>query len=601
MSLSSKTELARALFRSTPPDSVTRISGTATADSSDGTVTVQLEDGDVIEVGTIGSVSAGDTVTIHVQRGEAQVIASEGWGDAMQAAVDEATAIAEATGQHFWHDSNGAHVTEVTADQWAQSQTGHNILINSLGILLRRALNYIAAWTGSALSFYDGNGNAASNVTASFGSSGAQVGKVGESHLEMDYRSLRMIDKEGDEYFEVEDLRDSTGRASIAEIYTLYFPSAPSGFVQNLISLNLVPVSGSCSFTVTDSGGNDVTSDFTFAVSYGGTVTVTGPSSYVGQKLSMKVSYDTESPLAKSYTAGIRHPSMAKGPMSFAEGHTTAAESPYSHAEGNLTEAIGTASHAEGYHTRTTDHFAHAEGYDTVAGYAAHAQNQGTIARGDSQTAIGRYNVADSTSALIIGNGADGGNRSNALTVDWSGNVDAAGDVRAGGSTPLVPIGTILDFAAATAPTGYLVCDGSAVSRTTYAALFAVIGTTWGSGNGSTTFNIPDFRGRTAIGAGTGTASDATAHALGSNGGTETHKLTHAQSGVPAHNHPLPNSAIVYNADGTQRLATSGSGTKSSVNTNVGLSTASNTAADASSAHPNMQPYAAVTKIIRAI
>ena len=197
--------------------------------------------------------------------------------------------------------------------------------------------------------------------------------------------------------------------------------------------------------------------------------------------------------------------------------------------------------------------------------------------------------------------------RRNALTVDWSGNVwaagnvEAAGDVKAGGSTPLVPIGTILDFAAATAPTGYLVCDGSAVSRTTYSKLFAVIGTTWGAGNGSTTFNVPDFRGRTSIGAGTGTASDATAHALGSKGGTETHKLTGAQSGVPAHNHPLPNTAIVYNADGTQRLATSGSGTKSSVNTSVGLSTASNTAADASSAHPNMQPYAAVTKIIRAI
>ena len=98
MSLSSKTELARALFRTPPSESVTRISGTATADSADGTVTVQLEDGDVIEVGTIGSVSAGDTVTIHVQRGEAQVIAAEGWGDAMQTAVDEATAIAEATG-----------------------------------------------------------------------------------------------------------------------------------------------------------------------------------------------------------------------------------------------------------------------------------------------------------------------------------------------------------------------------------------------------------------------------------------------------------------------------------------------------------------------
>ena len=183
-------------------------------------------------------------------------------------------------------------------------------------------------------------------------------------------------------------------------------------------------------------------------------------------------------------------------------------------------------------------------------------------------------------------------------------------DVRVMG-TPLVPVGTILDFAGSTAPTGYLVCDGSAVSRTTYAALFAALTVTvngvdtlpWGDGDGSTTFNIPDFRGRTSIGAGTGTATGATAHALASKGGTETHKLTAAQSGVPAHSHPLANSSIVYNNDSsnTQRMATSGSGTKISVNTNVGLNTYNSTAADASATHPNMQPYATVTKIIRAI
>ena len=175
--------------------------------------------------------------------------------------------------------------------------------------------------------------------------------------------------------------------------------------------------------------------------------------------------------------------------------------------------------------------------------------------------------------------------------------------------TPLVPVGTILDFAGATAPTGYLVCDGSAVSRTTYAALFAALTVTvngvdtlpWGDGDGSTTFNLPDFRGRTAIGSGTGTGGNATAHALASKGGTETHKLTAAQSGVPAHAHPLANSSIVYNSSSTQRMATSGSGTAISVNTNVGLNTYNNTAADASAAHPNMQPYATVTKIIRAI
>ena len=63
-------------------------------------------------------------------------------------------------------------------------------------------------------------------------------------------------------------------------------------------------------------------------------------------------------------------------------------------------------------------------------------------------------------------------------------------------STPVViPAGIISAFAANSPPTDWLECNGAAISRTTYATLFAAIGTTWGSGNGSTTFNIPDFRG----------------------------------------------------------------------------------------------------------
>jgi len=58
-----------------------------------------------------------------------------------------------------------------------------------------------------------------------------------------------------------------------------------------------------------------------------------------------------------------------------------------------------------------------------------------------------------------------------------------------------VPVGEVKMWATNTAPTGYLECDGAAVSRTTYAALFAVIGTAWGAGDGSTTFNVPEMRG----------------------------------------------------------------------------------------------------------
>ena len=66
-----------------------------------------------------------------------------------------------------------------------------------------------------------------------------------------------------------------------------------------------------------------------------------------------------------------------------------------------------------------------------------------------------------------------------------------------------LPAGIIFTYAGATAPSGWAFCDGAAYSRTTYKKLFDAISTTWGAGNGSTTFNIPDLRGATIRGAGT--------------------------------------------------------------------------------------------------
>lgn len=84
------------------------------------------------------------------------------------------------------------------------------------------------------------------------------------------------------------------------------------------------------------------------------------------------------------------------------------------------------------------------------------------------------------------------------------------------------PVGTLKDFAGSTVPSDGLACDGSAVSRTIYAALFNEVGTTWGAGNGSTTFNVPDFRRRVAVGSG-GSGSSTLANSVGSTGGEEAH------------------------------------------------------------------------------
>lgn len=88
----------------------------------------------------------------------------------------------------------------------------------------------------------------------------------------------------------------------------------------------------------------------------------------------------------------------------------------------------------------------------------------------------------------------------------------------------LIPTGAILATGRAAADTGFLLCNGAAVSRTTYSALFTAIGTAYGTGDGSTTFNVPDLLGRTPIGAGAG--AGLTARTRGTELGSESYPDT---------------------------------------------------------------------------
>jgi microcystin-dependent protein len=161
-----------------------------------------------------------------------------------------------------------------------------------------------------------------------------------------------------------------------------------------------------------------------------------------------------------------------------------------------------------------------------------------------------------------------------------------------------VPIGAVSDYAGSSAPTGWLLCYGQAVSRTTYASLFTAISTTYGTGDGSTTFNLPDCRGRVSAGkddmGGTSAnrLTDQTGgvdgDTLGDVGGAETHTLTEAQ--MPAHDHgltspatPQPNNAASGSSVGS---ATGGSGTTQETGSGA--------------AHNNVQPTIIFNKIIYA-
>ena len=152
-------------------------------------------------------------------------------------------------------------------------------------------------------------------------------------------------------------------------------------------------------------------------------------------------------------------PNIASGDYSHAEGYYTTASGDYSHAEGYYTTASGSYSHAEGNDTTASGYYSHAEGIDSVAsgscshaegyslasgshshaegrqteasGSCSHAEGLNNIASGDYSHVQGKYNVADAAEkyAHIVGNGTSNTKRSNAHTLDWSGNAWYAGTV----------------------------------------------------------------------------------------------------------------------------------------------------------------------------
>jgi len=218
--------------------------------------------------------------------------------------------------------------------------------------------------------------------------------------------------------------------------------------------------------------------------------------------------------------------------------------------------------------------------------------------------------ISSTTGALIISGGAG-----------IAGNINVAGQIvtptmPAGTSNTAVattafvlnntvPTGALLMWSANSVPSGWLICDGTAVSRTTYATLFGVIGTTFGSGNGSTTFNLPNYQNRAPFGAGG-------LYALGDNGGSKdaivvshNHSATSTSTSTvtdPGHNHQVgsanrdavgsPEPTLVSGSGANTTVATTGITVATSTSTTVNSTGSSGTDA-------NMPPYLAIHFIIK--
>ena len=155
--------------------------------------------------------------------------------------------------------------------------------------------------------------------------------------------------------------------------------------------------------------------------------------------------------------------------------------------------------------------------------------------------------------------------------------------------------GMVMTHAGTTAPSGWVLCYGQAISRTTYADLFTAIGTTYGSGDGSTTFNVPDLRGRVVAGQddmGGASANRLTSpingDTLGASGGSESHTLTLSE--IPAHTHNT-----FYQTHDTSP----GSGGSDSDQVRSGSSTRATSSAGGGGSHNNVQPTFILNYIIK--
>lgn len=157
--------------------------------------------------------------------------------------------------------------------------------------------------------------------------------------------------------------------------------------------------------------------------------------------------------------------------------------------------------------------------------------------------------------------------------------------------TDTLPVGTIIPYAGSTIPSNYMKCEGQELSRIEYDILFSAIGTTYGEGDGSTTFNLPNLKGRVITGI---DSNDTDFDVLGETGGEKTHTLTVDE--IPSHNHGIRDTIDMNTLAGQNRSVVVGGGET----WNPGDPALSNNTGD-NQPHNNLQPYIVLNYIIKVL
>lgn len=417
--------------------------------------TCQMFEENGLDVGVTATFGTVTTLVMHLESSDSGAIASAVGSDSraelnksLEIIVNEALAVASDAQQtaqdlnlHFWYTAAGseagAHIAEVDKPTFESNPSGGNLLSSSSGIAVRDGLTELAT----------------------FGADGAQIGQDGKSHIEMDYHSLQLIDKEGNTYFHAFDLRTNRYDETVEETFT--GDGATKQFYLNYEAKSLVSATDSSDQTNIGALFNTFVVEFPNAPAVGATVTVIytadiseaeleevfigngsttsfSPIFYVKKLISatdssdptnigsfdpelgsrvnfprppadgatVTITYMADSEYLKAYTFGFRANSASShiGALSVAEGFYTEASGTFSHAEGEVTKASGDRSHAEGAHTIASGTYSHAECSETTAsGDYSHAEGAYTTASGETSHAEGWHTEASGQSSHAEG------------------------------------------------------------------------------------------------------------------------------------------------------------------------------------------------------
>lgn len=416
----------------------------------------------------------GATTATRITRAIVQPVNAE--AQAAKGIAAEAQAVAQATGQHFFADDNGAHITDVTQDEWAaavddnfsdydpDTKPYHNQLLNSLGILLRTALNNLVSITRSAIVFYDGLGNAASNIVARFGSDGAQVGASDSGHIELTSDELQIVNADGSPMFDV-DMDVGTTRAKVwtdsatASKYTtiqasgtqtvaaLQHTAAIRGAVQGdalaipegteIASIDLRLLSESATFTESGATASGLRITSGSAVSGGATIfqirfcTTSDVQWTYGTAATQTLSIAGLRAVGGGYSPilmGVTCQLDYDGGDSFTS-TITATETATAASDPPMAYFAGTCRAPRAYYVRTTQGAAFTFGTRSGdIGVFSSTHGEGLICAGKNQAVFGSYNDGGTNDeyALIIGNGTSDSARSNAGALKKDGTAEFA-------------------------------------------------------------------------------------------------------------------------------------------------------------------------------